>query len=686
MKLNWKKITPLGFENLCYDLLYVLGFQNIDRRGGTADRGRDIEAIWKIKDPSGDIYFQKWFVECKFYKHGISIREIHDKIQWADAERPDVLLIITNSHLTAQAKDWLEKIREEKVYNIQIWENEKIEKLLMKYPSILEKYFPKPEVEIDFKPYLISIINENQEIVENYIPLNISYQTFSGEEKILTIDDKLIKNHYKLILIGEPGCGKTTTLRYLSSVFADGMLNKKDGSFLIPIYLELRFLEKGRLVDSIVEKIQSTALNATQEIIEDHLKEGKFVILLDGLTELLNYEERIEDIQNFINTFCRNKFVISSRLLPSIDINALIVNILLLNDNQIGRLITKFVKKYRVEFPPMKDRELFNFIRNPLTIKYAVELYKSQKIYSIEKLLPINESLSYLFEKIWDKEKSDISPKIKSKILSKIALRSHFLTRVILQENEVKEIIRNCLSESLGKKGKQYSEIGIINYFIDQRILTRVDRGVSFIHDLFQEYFYEKGLKEEQQKKGKELRPTVFRNAYLEFEKMINNANLKEKDYQKFLEKNPWFFGGEYIKAYSQKRAGAELIEDFLLEKYDGFHDVVEIKRPNHKIFVGPGNNLKPSSECMCGVSRIMDYLDYYERNVQEEYWRTGKEIYKPRGIVVIGRNQNINRRKLRQFNSYISLIEIWTYDDLLIKSKKLIELIEKGTYLREIE
>jgi energy-coupling factor transporter ATP-binding protein EcfA2 len=611
MKLNWEKITPLEFENLCYDLLYALGFRNLDRRGGTSDRGQDIEAIWEIKD----------------------------KIQWADAERPDVLLIITNSHLTAQAKDWLEKLREEKVYTIQIWENEKIEKLLLKHPSILEKYFPKPEVEIDFTPYLISIINENQKILEDYIPLNISYQTFSREKKVSKID-KLIENYHKLILIGEPGCGKTTTLRYLSSLFANSILTEKQGSFLIPIYFGLRFPEKCRLVDSIVERIQSADLNVTREIIEDYLNRGKFIILLDGLTELLKYEDSLDPIQNFITAFYKNRFVISSRQLPRIDVDALVGNILPLNDKQVEELITKYVKRYGTEFPPMKDRKLFDFMRTPLTIKYVAKLYQSR-----------------------------------------IALKSHFLIRVELPENEVKEIIRICLSESLGKKGKQYSEIGIINYFIDQGILIRIDEEITFTHDLFQEYFYEKGLKEEQQKKGKELRPTVFRNAYLEFEKMINNANLKEKDFQKFLEKNPCFFGGEYIEAYPQKRAGAELIEDFLLEKYDGFHDVVEIKRPDHKIFVRQKrNNLKPSSECMWGVSRIMDYLDYYERNVQEEYWRTGKEIYKPRGIVVIGRNQNIDKRKLRQLNSYLSSIEIWTYDDLLIKSKKLMELIDKGT------
>lgn len=682
MKLNWEKITPLEFENLCYDLLYVLGFRNLDRRSGIPDRGRDIEAIWEIKDPSGDVFFQKWFVECKFYKHGIPIRVIHDRIRWADVTRPDVFLIITNSHLTTGTRAWLDRIREEKTYNIQIWEKEKLQKLLPKHPSIVEKYFPKPEVEVDFKPYLISIINENKEILEVYISLDISYQTFSGEEKVSKID-QLVENYHKIILIGGPGSGKTATLRYLSSLFAERMLNEKRGPSLIPVCLESRSLEGGRILNSIVEKIQSSTPNATIEMIEDHLKKGKFIILLDGLTELPNYEDNLDYIRNFIAAFYKNKFVISSRQLPIIDVAALIVNIQPLNDSQIRELITKLAEKYRREIPPIEDSRLFDLVRNPLAFRLVAGLFRSKKISSIEDLMPIEESLRYLFEEKWEKEESEISPELKSRILSRIALRSHFLTRVRLPENEIREIVKDCLTKSLGKKGRHYSEIGVINYFIDQGILARIDGEIGFAHALFRDYFYEKGLREEQQK-GKELRPTAFRNAYLEFKRMIDNANLKEKDYQKFLEENPWFFGGEYVRAHSQKRAGSELIEDFLLEKYDGFHDVVEIKRPDYKVFVGSENNLKPSGECTWAISRIMDYLDYYERNVQEEYWRTGKEIYKPRGIVVVGRDQNTDKRKLRQFNSYISSIEIWTYDDLLIKGEKIIELIEKGTDLKE--
>ena len=661
MKLKWEEMTPLEFENLCYDLLYELGFQNLNRRGGTADRGRDIEAIWEIRDPSGDIHLQEWLVECKFFKKGIPVRELHEKIQWADVEKPDVLLLITNSHLTAQAKDWLREIRDQKVYSIRIWEHEKIEKLLLKHPSILEKYFRQPDVEIDFEPYLLSIIEKNQEIMEFYVPLNISYQVFSGEEKITTIDE-LIERFHKLILIGEFGSGKTMTLRYLAYSYARRFLSKGEDFSLIPIYIELRFLEKRRIPDIIFEKINLSIPNAGKSLIGNYLSQGKFIVLLDGLDELYHYGTRVDYIQDFLNVFCRNKFVLSSRQFPNIDTT--------LMDVTVGRILPLDHKELMARFLEISESI------PPAKLKRLSELYRAQKSSSTEELL--KEHPEHFLEKSLDDREDYISPEIQSNILSRIALESHVSERALLPEIEIKKIIRACLLETFGEKGLRYSEIGILNYLISSNILIRRDGKIGFSHGVLQQCFYENGLIEERRRLNKELRPTYFKETYLNFENMINLTNLREIDYQRFLAVNPWFFGGEYINAYSQKRAGAELIVDFLLRRYDGFHDIAEIKRPNHEVFVGPDINLKPSAACMQGISRIMDYLDYYERNVQEEYWKTGKEIYKPRGIVVVGRSQDTDKRKLRQLNSYVSSIEVWTYDDLLLKSQALIDLLER--------
>lgn len=334
MKLYWEEVKPLEFENLCYDLLSALGFHNLKKRGGTADRGRDIEANWLSRDPAGDIHLQKWFIECKFYKKGIPTRELYEKIQWADVEKLDVLLFMTNSHLTAQAKDWIEKIQNEKNYFIRIWENEKIEGLLAKYPSLLNKYFPKSNIKLMYTPYIRSIINEYKGIREFYIPPKISYKTYSGEKKVSTIDDLI--NHYdKIILIGRIGGGKTVILKYLSYIFARRILHKKNDSFLVPIYLDVDHLRKNNILSLVVEKIQSSASDITERTINGHLEQGWFLILIDEVGFLQYFNGMLEDVQSFVKTFYKNKFVLASQRIPIININAIIGDIeFLLGDFQ----------------------------------------------------------------------------------------------------------------------------------------------------------------------------------------------------------------------------------------------------------------------------------------------------------------------------------------------------------------
>lgn len=286
-------------------------------------------------------------------------------------------------------------------------------------------------------------------------------------------------------------------------------------------------------------------------------------------------------------------------------------------------------------------------------------------------------NLKGTFEKAWIVNESGVSPELARQMLSRIAISTSFSTRGTLPEMFVLEIIRTCLNSAKGIEHR-VSEFDIVNLFVKQRVLIGSNGEIGFIHDMVQKYFYEEGIREQIENNigSKEL--VQLKVLCSEFENMIKDNSLKEKDYQSFLEKNAWFFGEHYVKAYPQERAGSKLIEDFLLETTSGFHDVVEIKKPCSKIFVGMKGKLKLSSECNAGISRLMDYLDYYERNVQEEHWNTGREIYKPKGILLIGRGYDTDHRKLRQLNSQIRSIEILTYDDLLNRGQRIAELLSR--------
>jgi hypothetical protein len=90
-------LNPTGFENLVFDVVRLLGFQNIVWRTPGADGGRDIEGFLSINDPTGFSYVQKWHIECKKYSSSISWPLVWEKIAHADSLDADVLFLVTNS-------------------------------------------------------------------------------------------------------------------------------------------------------------------------------------------------------------------------------------------------------------------------------------------------------------------------------------------------------------------------------------------------------------------------------------------------------------------------------------------------------------------------------------------------------------------------------------------------------------
>jgi Restriction endonuclease len=98
--ISFANLDETDFEEFCYDLLFQLGFVNIDWRKGTpkkaspADRGRDIVAQLEHVDVDGHKYFDTWFIDCKHYKRGVPPEALQGLTTWAEAERPGTALVI----------------------------------------------------------------------------------------------------------------------------------------------------------------------------------------------------------------------------------------------------------------------------------------------------------------------------------------------------------------------------------------------------------------------------------------------------------------------------------------------------------------------------------------------------------------------------------------------------------------
>ena len=190
----------------------------------------------------------------------------------------------------------------------------------------------------------------------------------------------------------------------------------------------------------------------------------------------------------------------------------------------------------------------------------------------------------------------------------------------------------------------------------------------------------------------------LFRKQLKEFNRLVDNGKdiSKEKGvkqetlYQVFLKENFWMFGVEYISVKSKPKSDVNREPDLLLQRADGFNDVVELENPTDNLFIEKSNRREQSKELKESLAQTMDYLDDYARRYPDVYYQDEIETYKPKGIIVIGRSGEKDsekspkqvrdlRRSKRQLNSYLHGIEIWTYDDLMLNAERVIELLERG-------
>jgi len=173
-------------------------------------------------------------------------------------------------------------------------------------------------------------------------------------------------------------------------------------------------------------------------------------------------------------------------------------------------------------------------------------------------------------------------------------------------------------------------------------------------------------------------------NAVREFENMLGQ-NLVEQKWQGWFKLNSWVLGSEFVRILDEREIDTENITDYLMQAYDGFLDIIEIKRPqgslNFWTETKNHGNYVPSADLTKAITQATKYIYEVEREANSvkflervDYVKT----IKPRCILIFGRSNNWGdeqKEACRILNSSYHNLTIMTYDHVLLRAKRILNI-----------
>lgn len=170
-----------------------------------------------------------------------------------------------------------------------------------------------------------------------------------------------------------------------------------------------------------------------------------------------------------------------------------------------------------------------------------------------------------------------------------------------------------------------------------------------------------------------------------ELEWLINQPDVTEQQLHSFFEAHPKFLLGTEYKCLHSKilleSISGGLIPDFFVERIgSNFADIIDLKRPNSKLIVGPKTRRGFSAALTLSLNQLREYRNYFDdsHNRKLFHQRYGFTAFRPRISVLIGMRKSFEDEMMRiAIEDEYKNLRLLTYDDIVERAKQRRSLIK---------
>ncbi len=317
-----------------------------------------------------------------------------------------------------------------------------------------------------------------------------------------------VREAQRLFILGKPGAGKTTFLKHVTLKAIEGEPD------YIPVFISLRNFSESKkpLFDFIVREFEPYGFLNPRGFAENLLKEGKAILLCDGLDEV-NKENSLRDrliheLVDFNKKYNNNKMIVTCRIAASeYRFEGFVyVEMADFNESQIKTFIYKwFAGKYQIadqflkEFDEIRNKRLREIAKNPLLLTLLCIGFEETLTFPSRRSEIYDEAIDALLKK-WDASRGikrdeiyrDLSLGRKRQMFARIAYNTFEKGEYLIEQKQLAEKIVSYLKNLPRTNPKEKIDgLAIIKAIECQHgIFVERAQGIySFSHLTFQEYY-----------------------------------------------------------------------------------------------------------------------------------------------------------------------------------------------------